>query len=296
MRACQMQEDLVKKLADFGFTVNQAKVYLDIVQSGLTCVSNISKFTQLHRQDIYKILPKLEKMGLITKTIDAPFMIEAIPVEKALNSLVSTERKKANERTSRLEADLKELINAIRKQQGIEKTQEEEEERFILLKTEAEVANMSHLTFENTKLEYDLVTNLELIAQMAQHLREHFQKMARRGVKMRIIVENLNNENLVKKTLEKIRPNRGDFAAQLIYKSNVVPYQIIDYKELLISEKEETELGLPCALWTNDKNMVQFFEESFKEAWNDPCAVSICSERDLANREFHRIKSWGTLN
>jgi hypothetical protein len=40
-------------------------------------------------------LPKLEKMGLITKTIHNPFMIEAIPVEKALDSLVSRERKKS---------------------------------------------------------------------------------------------------------------------------------------------------------------------------------------------------------
>ena len=83
-----MQEDLVLKLESFGFTVNQAKVYLSIVQSGKTRVGNISKGTQLHRQDIYKLLPKLEKMGLITKTIDKPFMIEAIPIDEALETLI----------------------------------------------------------------------------------------------------------------------------------------------------------------------------------------------------------------
>jgi sugar-specific transcriptional regulator TrmB len=62
-----MEEDLVVKLESFSFTVNQAKVYLCIVQSGKTRVGQISKITQLHRQDIYKLLPKLEKMGLITR-------------------------------------------------------------------------------------------------------------------------------------------------------------------------------------------------------------------------------------
>ena len=91
-----MQEDLVVKLESFGFTVNQAKVYLSIVQSGKTRVGKISKSTQLHRQDIYKLLPKLEKMGLITKTIDKPFMIEAVPIEKALETLITKEREKSN--------------------------------------------------------------------------------------------------------------------------------------------------------------------------------------------------------
>lgn len=43
-----LQDDLVVKLASFGFTVNQAKIYLSIVQSGKTCVGRISKGTQLH--------------------------------------------------------------------------------------------------------------------------------------------------------------------------------------------------------------------------------------------------------
>jgi hypothetical protein len=55
----------------------------------------------------------------------------------------------------------------------------------------------------------------------------------------------------VKRTLEKMKPNRGNFAAKLIYKSKSLPYQIIDHKEVWISGKKETESGLPCVLWTN---------------------------------------------
>jgi sugar-specific transcriptional regulator TrmB len=222
-------------------------------------------------------------MGLITKTIDKPLMIEAIPVEKALSHLVSTEREKANERISRLEASLKELLNAVREQQkGVDP---QEEERFVLLKTDAQITNIADLTFENTKKECDLVTNLELMTRMMHHFREHFQKLSRREGRIRVIVENLNNEDLVKRTVEEIRPDRGDFAAKLIYKKTSLPYRIIDNKELFIRRKKTTESGLPCVLWTNDWNIVQFYKENFEEAWNDPRVVSICSERDLANRE-----------
>jgi sugar-specific transcriptional regulator TrmB len=286
--ACQLQQDLIRKLSDFGFTVNQAKVYLSIVQSGLTCVSKISESTQLHRQDIYKILPKLEKIGLVTKTIDRPFLIEVIPVEKALDSLVSTERKKANERISRLEANLKELLNAIREQQ--ERREPLEEARFVLLKTDDQIKNIADLTFENTKKECDLVTNLELITRRMHHFHEHFQKLSRRGARIRVIVESINNEDLVKRTVEKIRPDNGEFAAKLIYKKTSLPYRIIDNKELFIRRKKATESGLPCVLWTNGWSIVQFYKENFEEAWNDPRAVSICPERDLAKRELAKAQ------
>lgn len=278
-----MKEDLVRKLSDFGFTVNQAKVYLSIVQSGPTIVNVISGSTQIHRQDVYKILPKLEEMGLIMKTLDKPIIIEAIPVKIALSRLVSIEREKANERISRLEANLKKLQNAIREQQ--ERRETLEKELFVLLKTDDQIENVADLTFENTKKECDLVTNLELMTRRLHHFREHFQKLSRRGAIIRVIVENINDEDLVKRIIEKIRPDKGDFAAKLIHKKTSLPYRIIDNKELFIRRKNATETSLPCVLWTNGWSIVQFYKENFEEAWNDPHAVSICPERDLANRE-----------
>jgi sugar-specific transcriptional regulator TrmB len=108
-----MARDLVKRLTDFGLSVNQAKVYLNIAQSSTTNVNTISKTTHIHRQDIYKILPKLEKMGLVATTVDRPIKIEAIPVKEGLRNIVSMETQKAKQRVKRLKADLKALTNAI---------------------------------------------------------------------------------------------------------------------------------------------------------------------------------------
>jgi sugar-specific transcriptional regulator TrmB len=229
------------------------------------------------------MLPKLEEMGLIMKTLGKPFIIEAIPVEKALNRLFSTEREKANERISRLEANLKELINALREKEA-ERTGEQEEARFTLLSTDAEIINMADLLFENTRTEIDLVASLELLTRRMHVFRENFKKLSKRGVRIRIIVENLNNEDLVKRTLEKIKPDKGDFAAKLVYKSNPLPYRIIDNKDLWIRRRKLTESGVPAVLWTNGRSIVQFYKESFEKAWNDRHAISIYTERDVEKR------------
>ena len=273
-----MQNDLIEKLSDFGFTVNQAKVYLSIVKSGSTHVGGISESTKLHRQDIYKILPKLQRMGLITKTVAKPFMVEAVPVEKALIFLGRAREREKAEEISRLETNLEELINVLEKPHETEKTTEEKI-RSVFLESDSEIENMADLAFERARVEFDWVTNLELITRLVPTFSKCFQTLASRGVRIRIIVETLENVDLVKRTLEEIRPNEGFFEAKLIYKSKSLPYQIFDHKELWISGEQLTARGFPCVLWTNGRNITEFYEESFKRAWNSHGAISIYPKR-----------------
>jgi sugar-specific transcriptional regulator TrmB len=259
-----MQEDLVIKLANFGFTVNQAKVYISIVQSGATRVGRISKNTQLHRQDIYKLLPKLEKMGLITKTIDKPFMIEAVSIEKALDNLVSKERKKATERISHLENNLRDVVNSLQEQPRVE-----EETRFTLLTTDEAIKNKGRLIFKKLKKECLLVINLENIQTSSMnYFRDFLQAIADSNAKTRLIIVTNEEEETVKQTIEKIAPKTNHFLIKMIDDRICKSYQIIDNKEIWIATQQVTESGYPCMLWTNDRNIIDVYRENFKKAWS----------------------------
>ena len=259
-----MEETLVNKLSNFGLTVNQAKVYLSIVQHGRTNVRQISKETQLHRQDIYKLLPKLEKMGLITKTIDQPFMIEAIPIEKGLDSLVWKEKAKANERISRLENNLRDVINSLRKQPRME-----EETRFALLSTDETIRNRGRLIFKKLKKEFLLVTNLEDLKSPSTHYyRDFLQTVADNNAKTRLIVVTDSDEDTVKQTVKNVAPTTGQFVAKSINEATCKNYQIIDNREVWISTQQKTETGSPAILWTNDQNVIEVYKENFKKAWS----------------------------
>ena len=206
------------KLSEFGFTINQAKIYLSIVESGLISVGEISKNTQLYVQDIYKILPKLEKMGLITKTIDKPVLIKAIPVEKALNRLVTVEKSEANQRISRLEANLKEITSEIIQHQNTV-VKLVDDTLFIPLTTDEQIKNRADETFEKANVECDLVLNLDLIINLTRGLRENFELL--RKVKTRIIIETVEKKSRVKKIIEKTLPKSNDFQIKIIHKANL---------------------------------------------------------------------------
>ncbi len=257
-----MQEDLVAKLEKFGFTTNQAKTYLNIVESGKTKVGRIAVKTHLCRQDIYKLLPKLEKMGLITISIDKPCMIEAVPIEKALDNLVSKEREKVNLRFSYLENNLKEIINSIQ-EQPVNK----EETRFSLLNADEAIKNKEHLTFRKIRKEFLLVTNIERIETKSRHFRDLLQATAGNKVKTRLIVFAKDDSDTVKGSIEKIAPSTGRFIAKSIKKDPCTNYQIIDNKEIWIGTQQKTENGSQCMLWTNDQNVIHIYRENFKRIW-----------------------------
>ncbi len=54
-------------LLGLGLTVNQAKVYLAILKLEKSSVSQIAKLSKVRREDVYRILPSLEILGLIER-------------------------------------------------------------------------------------------------------------------------------------------------------------------------------------------------------------------------------------
>jgi sugar-specific transcriptional regulator TrmB len=281
-----MEGDLVKRLTRFGLSVNQAKVYLSIVQSASASVNTISKTTHIYRQDIYKILPKLEEMGLITKTIERPLTIAAIPMEEALNYIISIEQQKASERIKSLKADLKALANAIEEIREQSETTTQEEVQAIFLSTERARKNKLDVSYENARTKCDLVMNFELLRRLLPVLRKRFQALATNKVKTRLLVDTAKKKDMVKRTLEEIIPSTGDFTVKLTAgKITVKPYQIFDRKEVYVSTVKKTTHALPCMLWTNCKNLIYIYEENFEKNWNNRYTITICPKRDVAEEK-----------
>ena len=59
------QLDKTDLLMGLGLSPNQAKVYQSILKSGNSTVGDLAKSCGVRREDVYKVLPILEKMGLV---------------------------------------------------------------------------------------------------------------------------------------------------------------------------------------------------------------------------------------
>ena len=97
-------------LLDSGLTGNQAKVYFATARLRLASVAQISKASKVRREDVYRIMPKLEKLGLVEKLLGTPTKIRTTPVEEALSILIKHEEDTSSERVSTLKTETKTFL------------------------------------------------------------------------------------------------------------------------------------------------------------------------------------------
>jgi sugar-specific transcriptional regulator TrmB len=214
-------------------------------------------------------LPKLEKKGLITKTIGKPFKIQAIPLETSLYQLVYNEREKSNRKIAALEANIKDLIDSLKEQPKCE-----EDARFTLLTTDDSIRNRANLSFSGVRKEVKLVTNIELLLAPLTRLHEFIAMLSNKKTRTMLLAVTPESPNIVYKTIEKMQPHEN-FTAKHISKNIFKHYLLLDRREVWIATQQKTQSGFPCILWTNDKNIVQVYEEYFDIGWNRSGATVI---------------------
>ncbi|NIM44167.1 MAG: hypothetical protein GTO54_00770, partial [Nitrososphaeria archaeon] len=103
-------EEYAEILSDFGLTRNEAKVYVATAKLGLASVSRVSKASGVRREDVYRMLPKLQKLGLIEKILGKPVKVRATPVEDGLSFLIKQQEELASMRLSQLLAKKSEFL------------------------------------------------------------------------------------------------------------------------------------------------------------------------------------------
>jgi sugar-specific transcriptional regulator TrmB len=89
--------DIYPALSNFGLLKNEAKVYLYLASVGEQKVQHISRTLAIHRTETYKVLKKLEEKGLVYHTFTRPLRFGAFNLEKGLDHLIITKRKKLSD-------------------------------------------------------------------------------------------------------------------------------------------------------------------------------------------------------
>ena len=89
-------DKLREALAEFGLSPNQSKVYIFLGKFGSKTAPEISKALRIQRTEAYHIINILQNFGMVTGEFISPARYSAIPIEKALTSLINLEREKIN--------------------------------------------------------------------------------------------------------------------------------------------------------------------------------------------------------
>jgi len=86
-----------------GMTEQQTKVYLVLSELEQAAVQTIAMTAQMDRAEVYRVIPKLRKLGIVKKIVSSPVAFRAIPPSEALSILLesSAERHQENYRQAK---------------------------------------------------------------------------------------------------------------------------------------------------------------------------------------------------
>src|ERR1700687_1490905 len=105
-------DHLKDQLLKFGLTANQAKVYIFLGKYGSKSAPEVFRTLGLPRTETYFILNTLQNQGIVTAELTSPQKFSAIPVGKAILTLVNTQKEKLHDLAS-LEGELTQLWDDI---------------------------------------------------------------------------------------------------------------------------------------------------------------------------------------
>ncbi len=172
------------ELIELGLTLNEARCYLALLQSGPATAAELAETSGVPRPKVYATLKLLEQRGFSYPTGDRVTRFRAVDAELALNELARTrehERRLADERERQLRADLIKSLPT-----PPEPSTSRHDEVMHLAGSEATMATYERMIRE-AKKRVDIVHGLPVLQDPADFNRFELDAL-QRGVQVRVLV------------------------------------------------------------------------------------------------------------
>lgn len=257
-----LKDRYIHTLTDLGLTLVQAKTYLALCKLDTATIKMISKASSLARQDIYRIMPALQKMGLTEKIIANPTKYKATPIRNGIAHLLQNkeqEQKMLHKKTAELLKNLQE--DAFR----MEAPAEEEPQMLVISELSLLVKRLMDET-NASEISIDSMGTWESFEGITAHGLADFKKALRRGVRIRAITEKPPSEKAIPPYLKTLQKHPL-YEVRFVSPPSPVTMSIIDKKELniCISTTEERSVSSLCS---NNPVIVGLALNYFEEIWS----------------------------
>ncbi len=249
-------------LLGLGLSLNQARVYLAVLKLEKTTVSQLAKFSKVRREDVYKILPSLEKMGLIERLLGKPAEIRATPISDALSLLVAEEKNRSDDRLTGMRSRVQKLSLKDWKL-----PLPGEESIYILIAEKKAILAKTSELIRNSRKEVSLVADKARIIPTLSQFSEECRQAIKKGSQIYLIFEGDSPDGLLKEKVQKLID--GTSVHIKFHREPLNHFIMSDDKEALITTSKEGGLGENPSLWTNNSNLIGVIKKSFESDWKE---------------------------
>lgn len=213
------------------------------------------------REDIYRIMPKLQELGLVEKIIDAPSMYAALPIQDAFETLMKSRDKV----TCELQAKTKEIIQNFNNN-NIRTTLEEEEHEFVLMPIERAVSKRKQM-IDGAQKRIDFITSWQRFTQSDVSYAANLRNALKKNVQIRVIVGKPEDEKSMLEIIQSWREKYHCFNARWIPRTPNAHLMLVDNQKVLFAKSTTTSFEESSFLWSINQSLVSVIEDYFEMMW-----------------------------
>ncbi len=266
-----VKEELLNKLRRyFSLNLYEVKIWTALLSRGVSTAGELSDIATVPRSRSYDVLESLEKKGFIIMKLGKPIKYIAVPPAEVVERVKKNMKKEAETKINRLE-ELKgtELLNELNSlhTQGIELV--EPTELSGSLKGRHNLYNHLETSIRGAEESVTLMTTTQGLLRKIEGFKPLFEKMKKKGVKIRIAAP-VGKEA---KPLLKGLPNNVEVRHSPDLKAR---FCVVDGKEItfMVLDDQEVHPTYDIGIWVNTPFFASALEGLFEMAWSNMKSVS----------------------
>jgi sugar-specific transcriptional regulator TrmB len=255
------QGEDIKTLTELGLTLSQAKVYFAAASSRKVKAKDLSEESGVPRQELYRILTELLKLGLIEKEISNPTRFIALPLSKGAEVLFARKR----EEVLQLEAKTKVLMYENDRAGTVETPQSQ----LCILPRKYMMENRGRHSYANAKKCIRFLAPVKRLADAFTYHIDVYSDAVDRDVEMRVITEKIDNSEYIqlRKTAAALFSQKN-FEMKFVSPLDALAISIIDDKESYFALDPKKRIFDDQLLWTNNESLILLACKYFDGLWN----------------------------
>ena len=256
-----LSEETYADLREFGLENEESQFYITLLKSGPSTVNILGAKLNLERGKAYRILHRLQNLGLVSATFSSPTLCTAVEPQKGLDLLVN---KKENEIIT-----MKKLATKIARDLDGLKTTEDEMSQvpsfYIIQGRSTLYGRIARLVEESKEFVYIMTTIEDATRMYHTAIPERIEKACSRGVTINLLVNSCETQSL--------RQINGLNATEI--RIGALPAEnrmAILPEKLVISGKMNKSMSLrdevDSVIYTNSLELVKSMKQFFQSLWD----------------------------
>jgi sugar-specific transcriptional regulator TrmB len=250
------------RITEYGFTEEEAKVYVFLTAMGPTPARIVARRFGVNRMRAYRVLRALEERGLIQRVMGRPVRYAPAPPEDVLRRSVEETRA----RLAAMEANEGRVLDDLARVRARE-PEAAEEPRFRIYQGRQQVYELLSQMGGRARREVNLVTtSMDLLRLSLWGLDEMLMRLSREGKRVRLLVQvDESSVEEVERIMESVRIRH-------ISVPSPVRFAIVDDGEILTSVAMDDSMSMTTdddtGLWTNAPSFIAAIKVFYESLWS----------------------------